>query len=245
MHYLALSMLLPLFLLTPQDEAAQPPSDSPETTARLVAARPKIRPGEWFPVLFLIELGGEATEYLGPPDDGIRQAEGMPQTETSLVWTTGSDEEYRLLPDLTAVQWPRTVERQGYEHGLLELPIRIYIPIKAAPKALPGEAWLTFEIEGVFAGEEPGSFDLDRRVHFSKRVVVDIVHPTDSEATDVTTVDPRLFTGWRGELPDWSVQDTRVHRKKDGAPLFVWLVVTIPVAVVALTLGWVFVTKRL
>ena len=196
-------------------------------------------------MLFLVESEGPAAGYLGPPDDGIRRAEGMPQTNTRLTWSTGSEEEYRLLPDLMAVQWPRTSERAGHEGGLLELPVRIFIPVKAAPKAIPGKATLVFELEGVLAGAEPGTFDLERPVSLVGEVVVQIVHPTDSEATDVTSVDPRLFTGWRGELPDWSVHDTRTSRPKSGAPLIAWLVVVIPVGAVVIALCWVFLTKRL
>lgn len=234
-----------LLLLASPSEGRQDASDPISVSAKLVSSRPKIRPGEWFPLVFLVEATGEQPLKMGPPDDGTIPAKGMAQTNTRLLWSTEGAEDYRLLPDLMAVQWPRPVKKEGDERGLLELPARIYIPVKAAPKATLGPATLRFALEGVVVPDNSEGLDEAEPITLTGEVTVNVVHPTDPNATDVTSVDPRLFTGWRGETPDWSVMDTRVPRPARTAPLVTWLVFAIPVALVALVLFWAFVTKRL
>ena len=240
--FVCLLFLLAPGLMHPTQEEAETPT---ELSARLVAARPLIRPGEWFPMAFLVESTTPGQQFLGPPDDGTIAPQGEAQTNTRLLWSTNEDEDYRLVPDLTAIQWPRTVEREGYPRGVLELPLRIYVPVKATPKAIIGSATLVFSLKGLIAESEPGSFNLEEPIELTKEVEVKIVHPTDPEATDVAEVDPSVFTGWRGELPDWSVMDTRVARPKNAAPLLIWLVITIPIGILVLVLIWAFMTKRL
>ena len=228
-----------------EDQAPLPHEDSGGVESRLVSSRPKVRPGEWFPIVLVVESADAAGGAFGPPDDGTIPEEGTMRPDSRLIWDTTGMDEYPLLPDLSAVQWPRTRERDGYKGGVLELPLRIYIPVKAAPKAVPGPATLVFEFKGLLAGTEPGTFDEAHPIHHRCEVVVTIVHPTDASATDVSTVDPMLFTGWRGELPDWSVQATRTSRPSGGTPILAWLVFFIPLGVVALVLCWAFLTKRL
>ena len=79
----------------------------------------------------------------------------------------------------------------------------------------------------------------------TQTVAIRIVHPTDPEATDMIGVNPRLFADWRGDIPDWTVQDTRVSRPKKSAPTLAWMVFAVPLSLIAIVLFWAFATKRM
>lgn len=217
------------------------PSDelvSKNLIASLQTSRTKIRPGEWFTLAFVVENVSGGAFKIGPPDDGIRGEKGLEEQETLLRWETDDSETYELVPDMLSVQWPRTTISEANPKGTLSVPLKIYIPIKATPGGIPGEAGVTFSVSGM---------DLESKEPFSvtQSVVIQIVHPTDPEATDMLGVDPRLFAEWRGDIPDWTVQDTRVSRPKKGAPALAWMVFAIPLSLVAIVLFWAFATKRM
>jgi hypothetical protein len=233
---------LMLFSSSSQDPAlttAEAAAPQAELTARLVSARPKIRPGEWFPIVFVVEAADGAPIRLGPPDDGLMPLEGMEESDTRLNWITEQDDEYRLVPDLTSLQWPRVTTAESSEERWLELPLKIYVPIKAVSGATIGPADLTFRLNAMpFGGE-------GEAIEFEEQVTVEIVHPTSTEATDLASVDPSLFFDWFGELPDWTVQDTREQAPKKPAPFLAWMVFAVPLGVLVSALVWVFATKRL
>ena len=234
-----------LSLLTPSIECQEAASAPINVTTQLATSRPTIRPGEWFTLALVVEAADGKALLMGPPDDGTIPPKGVTPTTTKLLWSTEGTEDYRLLPDLMAVQWPRPIKSDDQERAFIELPCRIYIPVKAAPKANLGAASLSFELEGFLFTNTDKTTEGGTPFTQAESVTVEIVHPTDPEATDVTSVDPRLFAGWRGETPDWTVMDTRVPRPPRKAPLLTWLVVTLPVAAVGLALFWAFATKRL
>ena len=207
-------------------------------SASLQTSRPKIRPGEWFTLAFVIENTSGEGFTIGPPDDGLRGEKALEEQETLLRWETNDSENYELVPDMLSIQWPRTTPSEDDSRGTLSVPLKIYIPIKATPGGIPGEAKVTFSLSGM---------DLSSREPFSvtQTVAIQIVHPTDPEATNLLGVDPRLFAEWRGDMPDWSVQDTRVSRPKKGAPTLAWMVFAIPLSLVAIVLFWAFATKRM
>ena len=144
----------------------------------------------------------------------------MAQTDTRLQWRSEGDS-YVLIPDLISVQWPRTTELEGTPRGVLELPQTIFIPVKAGPESVVGDATIRFTPDGVIMNESEAPFTLE------DDVTVSIVHPTDPTATELEGVNPMLFVNWRGNLPDWSVQHTSPSRPKKGAPLAAWLVFAI------------------
>lgn len=229
---------------------SQAPGEAPTTSApgldaRLVSSRPKVRPGEWFPVLFLLEAPEGMLVFLGPPDDGLRPTEGEEETDTRLNWNTADGETFKLVPDLASIQWPRTQEHPGIDRGALAVPTRIYIPVKVVPDTPIGTARIEFALEGHLLEADSVDFKRASPIQFVRSVTVDVVHPTDAEATDVTAVDPELFFGWRGTLPDWTVQDTRTSRPRTPAPALAWIVVTVPVALLVAVLIWLFATRRL
>ncbi|MEE2681670.1 MAG: hypothetical protein VX641_04785 [Planctomycetota bacterium] len=164
----------------------------------------------------------------------------MPQTDTRLQWRSDADS-YVLIPDLISVQWPRTteVEEEGAPRGILELPQTIFIPVKAGPESVVGEATIRFGLEGVVMNGDAAPFAIE------DEVTVSIVHPTDPTATELEGVNPMLFVNWRGNLPDWSVQHTSPSRPKKGAPLVAWLVFVIPLTLAVAALTWAFATKRM
>lgn len=237
------SLILVAWILLSPPAWAQQETDSVETTSKTLAAtletsRPKIRPGEWFTLAFVVENTSGQGFTIGPPDDGIRGEKALEAQETLLRWETDDSESYELVPDMLSVQWPRTTPSEDNPRGTLAIPLKIYIPIKATPGGIPGKAEVTFSVSGM---------DLESLEPFSvtQTVSIQIVHPTDPEATDMMGVNPRLFAEWRGDVPDWTVQDTRVSRPKKGAPTLAWLVFAVPLSLVAIVLFWAFATKRM
>ena len=162
----------------------------------------------------------------------------MDAQETLLRWETDDSENYELVPDMLSVQWPRTTPSEVNPRGTLAVPLKIFIPIKATPGGIPGDAEVTFSVSGM---------DLETEEPFTvtQTVAIRIVHPTDPEATDMTGVNPRLFAEWRGDIPDWTVQDTRVSRPKKSAPTLAWMVFAVPLSLIAIVLFWAFATKRM
>ena len=237
----SLILILWTLLSTPtlgsQDPGATEPV-SKTLSASLQTSRPKIRPGEWFTLAFIVENTSGGSFTIGPPDDGIRGEKALKEQETLLRWETNESENYELVPDMLSVQWPRTTPSEAHPRGTLAIPLKIYIPVKATPGGIPGEAEVTFSVTGM---------DLETKEPFSvsQSVSMRIVHPTDPEATDMIGVDPRLFAEWRGDIPDWTVHDTRVSRPKKGAPTLAWMVFAIPLSLVAIVLFWAFATKRM
>ena len=224
------------------DSPPQAPSGSMEAfSARLVSSRPKIRPGEWCTLAWVLEPTGDTPVQIGPPDDGIRPAPGMPQTDTRLQWMSEEDS-YQLIPDLISIQWPRTVEAENASRGVLELPQTIFIPVKAGPESVVGEARIKFALDGVLMGERG---EEGREFRFEDEVTVDIVHPTDPNATELEGVDPMVFITWRGNLPDWSVQHTSPSKPRSAAPVIAWMVFAIPLTLAIAALTWAFATKRM
>ena len=213
--------------------------DAPKAlTARLETSRPKIRPGEWFTLAFILENTAGEGFIIGPPDDGIRGEEALDAQETLLRWETDDSENYELVPDMLSIQWPRTTPSEANPRGTLAVPLKIFIPVKATPGGIPGDAAVTFSVSGM---------DLETEEPFSvtQTVAIRIVHPTDPEATDMIGVNPRLFAEWRGDIPDWTVQDTRVSRPKKSAPTLAWMVFAVPLSLIAIVLFWAFATKRM
>ena len=240
-----LALSCSLMAATPQDAA--PPDDVAQTlelTARLVSSRPLVRPGEWFPIVFVVETTTGEPARLGPPDDGLKPLEGAEERDTRLSWVTEDDDEFRLVPDLTSMQWPRTVSESESDTPSLTLPLKVYVPIKAISKATVGPAQLTFRLKGsmITGTGEAVSFT---PVDFEREVSLEIVHPTDPDATDLSLEDPSLFFDWMGDLPDWSVQDTREQRPKRPAPLLAWMLFVVPVVAVGCAVTWAFATKRM
>lgn len=234
----------------PEADAPAPAPAEPELTSlggldgRLVAGRPLIRPGEWFPVLFEITGPDEGDLFLGPPDDGLNPLGGARETDTRIIWNTGEDQTFKLVPDLTSIQWPRRAV--GAPAGQpLALPARIYIPVKVVSDTPLGPVDIAFTVEGFRSGADPGAVDPDRPVVLERRVTVEVVHPTDPEATNLQLEDPSLFFGWHGDLPDWTVQDARQSGPKKPAPALAWMVVFVPFSLVGLALVWAFATGRL
>jgi hypothetical protein len=221
-----------------QQDAPTTLPEAKNLTASLETSRPKIRPGEWFTLAFVVENVSGGSFNIGPPDDGIRGEKALEEQETLLRWETNDSESYDLVPDMLSVQWPRSTPSEAHPKGLLSVPLKIYIPIKATPGGIPGQAEVTFSVSGM---------DLELKEPFTvtQSVSIQIVHPTDPEATDMIGVNPRLFAEWRGDIPDWTVQDTRVSRPKKGAPTLAWMVFAIPLFVVAIALFWAFATKRM
>lgn len=237
------STILTLCTMFTCHASAQQEMDPAETgsktlSATLETSRPKIRPGEWFTLAFVVENTSGEGFIIGPPDDGIRGEKALEEQETLLRWETDDSESYELVPDMLSVQWPRTTSSETNPRGTLSVPLKIYIPIKATPGGIPGEAKVTFSVSGM---------DLETKEPFSvsQTVAIQIVHPTDPEATDMIGVNPRLFAEWRGDIPDWTVQDTRVSRPKKGAPTLAWMVFAVPLSLVAIALFWAFATKRM
>jgi len=228
------------------DPEGQQAVSEPEITARLVSSRPRVRPGEWFPVVFLLETGGESQILIGPPDDGLRAPEGAPETESSLNWITQEGDEFIVVPDLTAVQWPRSPREDDIPEGYLELPASIYVPIRAIPDAPLGPSKITFGMTVVpHLRTEDGARPLEP-VTISRELEVEVVHPTDPEATELVAVDPTLFFGWHGELPDWTVRAAQPTRGgRSIAPILAWILVGTPFVIVVGALTWAFATKRL
>ena len=237
-----LLIITALMLPSAAQEADSPPiqgeAAAPPFSARLVSSRPKLRPGEWCTLAWVLEPKSSETILLGPPDDGIKPAPGMAQTDTRLQWRSEGDS-YVLIPDLISVQWPRTTELEGTPRGVLELPQTIFIPVKAGPESVVGDATIRFTLDGVIMNESEAPFTLE------DDVTVSIVHPTDPTATELEGVNPMLFVNWRGNLPDWSVQHTSPSRPKKGAPLAAWLVFAIPLTLALAALTWAFATKRM
>lgn len=237
---------LPLIIVLCLPSVAQEADSSPQVSsgtqeafsARLVSSRPKIRPGEWCTLAWILEPTGDTPVRIGPPDDGIRPAPGTPQTDTRLQWLSEEDS-YQLIPDLISIQWPRTVDAEGVARGALELPQTVFIPVKAGPESVVGEARIRFALEGVVIGDQDTPF------RFEEEVSVDIVHPTDPSATELEGVDPMVFVTWRGNLPDWSVQHTSPSKPRSGAPVIAWLVFAIPLTLAIAALTWAFATKRM
>ena len=106
-HLLMCAALTGGSLANAQDLAPDAASPVYEVQARMVAARPLIRPGEWFPVVFEITSNEPGEVVLGPPDDGLNPLEGATETDTRLSWDTEEGQEFKLVPDLTSIQWPR------------------------------------------------------------------------------------------------------------------------------------------
>ena len=237
-----LPIILALCLPSVAQEADSPPTSTTESTsaisARLIASRPKLRPGEWCTLAWVLEPSGDQLILIGPPDDGIRPAEGMPQNDTRLQWLSEEDS-YALIPDLISVQWPRTVPAEGTSRGVLELPQTIFIPVKAGPEAVMGSEQIRFALEGVLMNDPQTSFRIEQEA------TIEIVHPTDSSATDLEGVDPMAFVTWRGNLPDLSVQHASPSKPRSGAPLAAWMVFAIPLTLVIAALAWAFATKRM
>ena len=242
-----MAWLIPIiFLLTPlpgvqnSDSSAPEPTEAPPVLeAMLVSSRPKIRPGEWCTLAWVLEAPDGESVVIGPPDDGIMPQPGTEQTDTRLRWLTDEDGSFSLIPDLLSVQWPNTVEVEGSERGGIQLPQTIFIPVKAGPESIVGEAVIRFALEGVRLGGEPADFLIE------EEVTVEVVHPTDPNATDMEGVNPMIFTTWRGELPDWSIRDTTPSKPRKPAPPAIWLVFIIPLGIVLLALTWAFATKRM
>ena len=162
----------------------------------------------------------------------------MPQTDTRLNWLSEEDS-YALIPDLISVQWPRTSDAQGAPRGVLELPQTVFIPVKAGPGSVVGEASIRFALDGVVMDGNDTPFRLE------DEVIVQIVHPTDPTATELEGVNPMTFVTWRGNLPDWSVQHTSPSKPRTGAPIAAWLVFAIPLTLAIAALTWAFATKRM
>ena len=79
---------------------------------------------------WVLEPTSDTPVQIGPPDDGIRPAPGMPQIDTRLQWLSEKDS-YQLIPDLISIQWPRTVQAQDDSRGVLELPQTVFPPLPA------------------------------------------------------------------------------------------------------------------
>jgi hypothetical protein len=235
-------LIAALFLPLAAQEADSPPPEQLNAeqaiSARLVSSRPKLRPGEWCTLAWILESKPGNANQIGPPDDGIKPAPGMPQTDTRLQWIS-DDDDYALIPDLISIQWPRTSEAEGTPRGVLELPKTIFIPVKAGPGSIVGEATIRFALDGVLMNEAGTPFRIE------DEVTVEIVHPTDPNATELEGVNPMVFVTWRGNLPDWSVQHTSPSKPRTGAPLVAWLVFAIPLTLAIAALTWAFATKRM
>ena len=237
-----LPLIVALFLPPAAQEADSPPPNAVGAevpfSARLVSSRPKLRPGEWCTLAWIIEPKSFNNIEIGPPDDGIKPAPGMPQNDTRLQWLTEQDS-YVLIPDLISIQWPRTSASEESPRGVLELPQTIFIPVKAGPESVVSEATIRFALDGVLMNDSGTPFRLE------DEVTVDIVHPTDPTATELEGVNPMVFVTWRGNLPDWSVQHTSPSKPRSGAPLAAWMVFAIPLTLAIAALTWAFATKRM
>ena len=246
------SLLLACLLFTPtptqpSNSGVQESSSDPTISVRLVSSRPRVRPGEWFPVVLLLESGTDSQIIIGPPDDGLRAPEGVQDIDTKLNWETEGASEYPLVPDLTAIQWPRSTKGEGLPTDSLQLPASIYIPVRAVPDAPLRATAIGFTIqvtpqlrtaEGAFTPLEP--------IKITRTVDVEIVHPTNPEVTDLTAVDQTLFFGWHGELPDWTVRAAQPTRGgRTPAPILAWILVGGPFILTLAALTWAFATKRL
>ena len=238
-----------LFTPTPtqaSDSVTQESSSNPMISARLVSSRPRVRPGEWFPVVLLLESESDYQIIIGPADDGLRAAEGVQDIDTKLNWETESASEYPLVPDLTAIQWPRSPKDERLPKESILLPASIYIPVRAVPDARLGMSTIGFSIQLVPNLETEGVLSPLEPIKFSRTVDVEIVHPTNPEVTDLTAVDQTLFFGWHGELPDWSVRAAQPMRGvRKPAPILAWILVGGPFVITLTALTWAFVTKRL
>ena len=244
-HVLMCSALIGCGLANAQEPAQGPDSPAPVIQARMVAARPLIRPGEWFPVLFEVTSSEPGVVLLGPPDDGLNPLEGATETDTRLSWNTEDGQEFKLVPDLTSIQWPRPKAGESTPGGLLRLPARIYIPVKVVSETPIGTGEISFTMDAFRSTGQPDAFDLENPIRLQEKLSIQIVHPTDPDATNLQAEDPSLFFGWHGDLPDWTVHDARTSGPKKGAPTLAWLVVFAPFALVGLALIWAFATKRM
>jgi hypothetical protein len=243
-HLLICAALTGGTLANAQDQAPDAASPVYEVQARMVAARPMVRPGDWFPIVFEITSNDAGAVVLGPPDDGLNPLEGATETDTRLSWDTEDGQEFKLVPDLTSIQWPRPRTGETNQDGL-RLPAKIYIPVKVVSDAPLGPVEISFTLDAVRSTGKPGDFDLTNPIRLQEQVSIEIVHPTDPEATNLTAEDPSLFFAWHGDLPDWSVQDVRQSGPKKAAPTLAWVVVFAPFALVGLALVWAFATGRL
>ncbi len=225
------SMILALCTSFTSNAWAQQEIDSDETasktlTATLETSRPKIRPGEWFTLAFLVENTSGEGFTIGPPDDGIRGEKALEEQESLLRWETDDSESYDLVPDMLSVQWPRTTPFRGQpERHSCSATQDLHSDQGDTGRDSRARLKVTFSVSGM---------DLETSEPFSvtQTVAIQIVHPTDPEATDMLGVNPRLFAEWRGDIPDWTVQDTRVSRPKKGAPTLAWLVFAVPLCLV-------------
>jgi hypothetical protein len=231
-------------LANAQDTAPDATPPVFEVQARMVASRPLVRPGEWFPVLFEITSNAPGEVVLGPPDDGLNPLQGATETDTRLNWDTEDGQEFKLVPDLTSIQWPRPRTGETNEDGL-KLPARIYIPVKVVSGASLGPVEISFTLDAVRSTGNPDDFDLANPIQLQEQVSIEIVHPTDPEATNLTAEDPSLFFAWHGDLPDWSIHDVRKSGPKKAAPILAWVVIFAPFTLVGLALIWAFATGRL
>lgn len=213
-----------------------PSADLPESlTVRNAVSRTAVRPGEWLVIALAIDpadADSSAALTIGAPDDGLRASET--DTDSRLRWISGDSDDPALVPDLTSLQWPRL-----NAEGSISLPAVLYIPVKVLPETDRGEETIDFELVATLLGDSPQQFTT------TQSVAVNVVHPTDSEATDTTNIEQELFFGWHGEMPDWSVHDARAPGPRRGAPLMAWLLVSIPPGLLILVLGWLFLTRRL
>jgi hypothetical protein len=244
-HFLLCAALSGGGLAIAQDQTPVSAPPILEIQARMVAARPLIRPGEWFPVLFEITSNEPGAVFLGPPDDGLNPLEGAAETDTRLSWNTEEGQEFKLVPDLTSIQWPRPRAGESTKDGLMTLPARIYVPVKVVSETPLGPVEISFTLDAVRSTGEPGVFDLENPIRLQEKVSIEIVHPTDPEATNLKTEDPSLFFAWHGDLPAWSVHDARESGPKKSAPTLAWVVVFTPFTLVGLALIWAFATGRM